>query len=121
MCFAVCIVIVDISKNQLSGIFTLFSCAYPQYVEFGGAVVRAPALESQGSILTGSPRYRPWASCLPKVSFVSLSRENCLVAPVYKAPGALDGSGVLRSDDSKGSYCKAPLKSTHTSKQRYNK
>ena len=40
--------------------------------------------------------------------------HRCLVAPV-----ARDGSRVFMSDDSLGSYCKAPL-NMHTSNERCN-
>ena len=46
--------------------------------------------------------------------------HRCLVAPVYIAPPPpRDGSRVFMSDDSQGSYCKAPL-NMHTSKERCN-
>ena len=78
------------------------------HLECLGAVVRAPALESQGCEFSSH-----WVStlvsdlrqvCLPKVGLGSLSRKmitwlrtvstvctwkNCLVAPVYIAPRAL--------------------------------
>ena len=48
--------------------------------------------------------------------FTVCTWKNCLVAPVYIAPGAGDGSTVFRSVDSQGSYFKAPLISMRVGK-----
>ena len=113
----VCIVIVDISKNQLSGIFTLFSCAYPQYVECGGAVVRAPALEFQGF----DSHWVSMLSTLGKLLTYSWLRFT-QPKKMFGSTGVYSPRGIRWfwiSDDSQGSYCKTPLKSTHKKYKKY--